>query len=929
MSIKYRIILVIILAMFITTFSANIILNTIKNNTSLNNKNKNTELTILFDSIKNKLKYNIILSKNSSKLMSKTISSYYTKIDSETYIKSENTFSNILEDTASGIDFDYNSIYSIFIKDTVFNNFDNTASLTYLYSTNKNNVLSIRGNNLFTNSTYQNDYNTPLITSTSNKSIHLSSPIYNSPDTNIIGVASVSLIIDQKELLDNLPKELSLFLIDNKTKVIIESSDTNIIGKKVNSSIPYLSNINFNFNDVEKQNKLRTEGVYKNTAYISYVSSIDGLITLILSVPKDYYFSKTLDNSIRLDYTIFIFMIISILTTIFIINIILSPINKISDRIETLIDSRNLSVDTPILSGKCELSEMSKWINILRLYFNSTLDNVKKTIYVSRKQSDTLDDKMKENSQTIENMNNAIGVIEESISSEIKQIELVEKSNLEIKGYVHSNTYSIEEIEGETHELQNKIAEQKGQIEEIVAVVQEMNKMIGNVDSIITDASNKSKYLFQVSSKCKDKMHNTTLATTELVEAINFISDFVSSIRAIAQQTNLLAMNAAIEAVHAGKYSYGFAVVAEEIRKLSEVSNEEADNADKVLQKIESKIDIASKDLIDTSEEFKDLLLASQNVTDIMEDVHLSSIEQISSITGMLTSANSLSSTSENIKTQYTSIVDRLVAVKDGFSILDSISELASEYMISLRVIADEIDNNIKTLSVGANNLSNTSKVINNFSRNTSSMITKLELDVSRYKTIDSTSTKKTTQLIRGGFIRRIPTFIKTMFGEDEYNRWLRLLQPQSALIYKNDVLSREWYPLSSSHTEPITTICETFYDNSLSGLSDLYNYYYASTFPLYLRLCCKFMPKSISFPILVKKISSYLNPIKCDIIKLRSRMAVLQLNELTESPETLEHSIYYFITAFVKNTIGTRTSIEITKSIAKGDIYTEYVIKW
>ena len=925
MSIKYRIIFVIILAMFITTLSANIMLNTIKNNNSLDNKD--TEITILFDNIKNKLKYNIILSKNSSKLMSKTISSYYNLIDSETYIKSESTFSNILENTASGIDLDYNSIYSIFIKDNIFNNFENTASLLYIYSTNKSNVLSIRGNNIFTNFSFENDYNSPVITTNSNKYIQLSSPIYNNENNNVIGASSVTLIIDKKELTSNLPNELILFLVDNKTELIIESSDINTIGKNVYSSIPYLNKTNFN--NLKKEDILKKEGLYKDTEHIAYMSSIDGLVTLILSVPEDYYLGKTLYKNIKLDYTIFIFMIISIITMIFIINMILSPINKISNRIESIIDSRNLSIDIPILSGKCELSEMSKWINILRLYFNSTLDNVKKTIHISRKQSDTLDEKMKENSQTIENMNNAIGIIEENISSEIKQIELVEKSNLEIKGYVHSNTYSIEEIEGETEELQNKIAEQKGQIEEILATVEEMNKMIGHVDSIITDASNKSKYLFQVSSKCKDKMHNTTLATTELVEAINFISNFVSSIRSIAQQTNLLAMNAAIEAVHAGKYSYGFAVVAEEIRKLSEVSNEEADSADKVLQKIESKIDIASKDLIDTSEEFKDLLIASQNVTDIMEDVHLSSIEQISSVTGMLKSASSLSSTSENIKTQYTSILDRLSTVKDGFSILDSISELASEYMINLRVISDEINNNIKTLSVGANNLSNTAKVINNFSRNTSSMITKLELDVSRYKTIDSISTKKTTQLIRGSFVRRIPTFIKTMFGEDEYNRWLKLLQPQSALIYKNDVLAKEWYPLSSSHTEPITTICETFYDNSLNGLTDLYNYYYISTFPLYLRLYLKLIPKSISFPILVKKISSYLNPIKFDIIKLRSRMAVLQLNELTESPETLEHSIYYFISAFVKNTMGTRNSIEITKSVAKGDIYTEYVIRW
>jgi len=929
MSIKYRIIFVIVFVMLITTFVAKIMLDALITNTSTGNKN--AEITMLFDNIEYKIKYNIMLSKSSSKLMSETISSYYSFMDNETSIE-ENIFSNVLEETASKIELDYDAIYSIITKN------NNSTNMFYIYSTNKNNVLNKIETSIFTNYTFDNNNNNlnileisktnydPIIIVDTNASIHLSSPIYNNKDATIMGVSSVTMIIDKEEFTSNLPKELSLFLIDNKTQTIIESSDIDAIGENIYSSISSLNNIDINNIGSDT---LKQDVVYKDTEHIGYISSIDGFMTLVLSVPRDYYLDTTLYDNIKLDYTIFIFMFVSIITIILIINMIFSPINKISDKIESIVDSRNLSIETTILSGRDEISEMSKWTNILRLYFNSTLDNVKRTIYISRKQSDTLDEKMKENSQTIDNMNNAIDIIETNISSEIKQIDLVEKSNLEIKGYVHSNTYSIEEIEDETYELQNKIIEQKAKIEEIVAAVEEMSKIVGNVDNIITDAANRSKYLFQISSKCKDKMYNTTLATTELVEAINFISDFVSSIRSIAQQTNLLAMNAAIEAVHAGKYSYGFAVVAEEIRKLSEVSNEEADNADKVLQKIESKINIASKDLTDTSEEFKELLLASQNVTNIMTDVHLSSIEQISSITGILKSTSSLSLTSENIKTQYTSVVDRLITVKDGLTMLDSISELASEYMVNLRVIADEIDNNIKTLSIGANNLSNTTKVINNFSRNTSSMITKLELDVSRYKTIDMTSIKKTTQLIRGSFIRRISTFVKTVFGEEEYNRWLILLSPQSTLIHKNYILPKEWYPLSSAHTVPITAICDAFYDGSLKKLDDLYYYYYLSVFPLYLRLYCKLMPKSIAFSVLIRKISSYLNPIKFDIVKLRSKIAVLHIYSLTESPETLEHSIYYFIQAFVKNSIGAQASVDITKSIVKGDIYTEYIIKW
>ena len=198
------------------------------------------------------------------------------------------------------------------------------------------------------------------------------------------------------------------------------------------------------------------------------------------------------------------------------------------------------------------------------------------------------------------------------------------------------------------------------------SAVEEMIANINSINSILEHNAESVGLLDGATRKGMTGIENVAELVSKIEENSNGLSEMSSVIQKIASQTNLLAMNAAIEAAHAGNSGRGFAVVADEIRKLAENSGSEARKISDVLKNVKQLIDATFKDTVDVQKEFSEVVQLSGTVVEQEQTVRRAISEQNEGGKQLLQAVGSMRELTQTVKERTEKLLTDTNAIKES-----------------------------------------------------------------------------------------------------------------------------------------------------------------------------------------------------------------------------------------------------------------------
>ncbi len=272
--------------------------------------------------------------------------------------------------------------------------------------------------------------------------------------------------------------------------------------------------------------------------------------------------------------------------------------------------------------------------------FVAMLDGIIRSIRASIEKLDAIAQGL---SASMEQTSSAVYEINSNIESSKARIEGQAASVSEVSTAMDQINRTIDGFGGRIDELNRNIGDSSSAIEEMIANIASVT---GTVDRSLTEIEN----LRSLSETGYEKLTAVATTITDIKNQSEGLLEANAVIQSISAQTNLLAMNAAIEAAHAGESGRGFAVVADEIRKLAENSAAQSKTISRVLASFKTLMTSVVAAAADAGQSFESVRASVGQVVMVQKNIGAAMEEQNAGSKTILDSLGNLRSVSRDVE---------------------------------------------------------------------------------------------------------------------------------------------------------------------------------------------------------------------------------------------------------------------------------------